>query len=99
MARFHIHRLKDRDGLVMDLQADLLDTIETRIVAPLVPVSQIGHAFVKLSPLVEVDGQSCYILIPSLAALPKRLIGEPILDLSDRQDEIIAATDFLFQGF
>jgi len=99
MARFHIHKLKGRDGFIMDLQADLLDSIETRVVAPLVPVAQIGPVFVKLSPRVEVDGQAYYILIPSMASVPKRLIGESVLDLSHHSAEITAATDFLFQGF
>lgn len=99
MARFHIHKLKNRDGFIMDLQADLLDSIETRVVAPLVPVTQIGPVFVKLSPRVEIEGRAYYILIPSMASLPKRLIGESVLDLSQRRDEITAATDFLFQGF
>jgi toxin CcdB len=99
MARFHIHRIKGRDSLVMDLQADLLDAIETRIVAPVVPVGRIGAIFVKLSPRVEIDGKPHYILIPSMASVSKRLLGESVLDMSHRQDEITAATDFLFQGF
>jgi toxin CcdB len=99
MARFHVHKLKGRDGLVLDLQADLLDSLETRVVAPVMPVSEIGPVFVRLSPRVDIDGQSYLILIPSMASLPKRLLGETVLDLTHRQDEITAATDFLFQGF
>jgi toxin CcdB len=34
-----------------------------------------------------------------MASLPKRLIGESVLDLSHHSAEITAATDFLFQGF
>ncbi|WJH38145.1 CcdB family protein (plasmid) [Aliirhizobium terrae] len=99
MARFHVHKLKGRDGLVLDLQADLLDSLETRVVAPVMPASDIGPIFVRLSPRVEIDGQFYLILIPSMASIPKRFLGETIVDLSPRQDEITAATDFLFQGF
>jgi toxin CcdB len=99
MTRFHVHRLKGRDGLVLDLQADLLDSIETRVVAPVTPVGEIGPIFVRLSPCVEIDGQSHLILIPSMASIPRRLLGEAVMDLTHRQDEITMATDFLFQGF
>lgn len=41
MARFHIHGIRGRDSLAIDLQADLLDTLETRVVAPVLLVDQL----------------------------------------------------------
>lgn len=35
MARFHIYKLKSGRGFVVVLQADLLDDLKTRVVAPL----------------------------------------------------------------
>jgi toxin CcdB len=99
MARFQVHKLKERHGLVLDLQADLLDILDTRVVAPVVAINQIDHVFARLSPRVEIEGHTYLILIPSLASLPKRILGEPVADLTYRQDEITAAMDFLFQGF
>ena len=37
MARFDVYRLAD-GGLVVDLQADLLSDLKTRVVAPLLPL-------------------------------------------------------------
>lgn len=99
MARFHIHRLSSGNTLVLDLQADLLDSLNTRMVAPVVRIDEVGEVMVRLTLRVEVSGGTHLILMPSMASIPTRLLGPSILDLSDRRDEIIAATDFLFQGF
>lgn len=99
MTRFHVHRLKAGDGLVMDLQADLLDGLESRVVAPLIAVEQIGQAFVRLSPRLEIDGRCYIVAVPSMAAIPRQVVGDSIADFSARRDELIAAVDFLFQGF
>lgn len=99
MARFHVHRLKTGDGLVMDLQADFLDNLETRVVAPVLPLERIGCPFVRLSPVLEIDGRTYVVVIPSLASVPRQMIGDPVADFSVLRDEFIAATDFLFQGF
>lgn len=62
-----------------------------------------GHTclarFARLTPRFEVGGQTYAMATHRLAALPLSEIGPSIADLSTRADEIIGATDFLFQGF
>lgn len=99
MARFHVHKLKNGDGLVLDLQSNLLDEIDTRVVAPLIEVGQVGPMFDRLRPRVVLDGTIYIVVIPAMASIGKHLLGDSVTDLSSRADEIIAATDFLFQGF
>ena len=76
MSRFHVHRLKIGDGLVMDLQEDFLDGLETRVVAPLMSVDKVGATFVRLSPRFQIGDQAYIIVIPSMAAVPKQALGE-----------------------
>lgn len=99
MARFHIHRVRNREGLVLERQADLLAELATRVVAPLVPVGEVGQLFARLSLNVELSGRRYAVLFPAMAAMPKSMLGPSVADLSARHDEIVAATDFLFQGF
>jgi hypothetical protein len=37
--------------------------------------------------------------VQRMASVPVAEIGKPVTDLSAQRDAIIAATDFLFQGF
>ncbi len=76
-----------------------LDSLETRVVAPVLPLERIGRPFVRLSPVLDIDGRAYVVVIPSLSSVPRQLIGDPVADFSVLRDELIAATDFLFQGF
>ncbi|MDB5553624.1 MAG: plasmid maintenance toxin/cell growth inhibitor CcdB protein [Rhizobium sp.] len=86
MARFHVYRSKLGSLLFLDLQADLLDILKTRIVVPLIPVD-------------EINGHSYVMATQRMAAITISEFGEPVADLSSQHDRIVAATDFLFQGF
>lgn len=50
MARFHVYRLKQGDTFVVDLQADLLEALKTRIVAPLISASDLSQPISRLNP-------------------------------------------------
>lgn len=99
MARFQVYRLKQGETLVVDLQADLLEALRTRIVAPLIRASDFGQAMSRLNPRFMVNGEAHVAAIHLMAAIAVHELGEPVTDLSDQRDEIVAATDFAFQGF
>ncbi|MCM2397029.1 CcdB family protein [Rhizobium sp. S95] len=99
MARFKVYRLKNDRSLVIDLQSNLLDNLETRVVAPVVSLHLISKYVARLNPRFEIEGVICVMLTEFIATLPASEIGEQVADLSDKADDIIAATDFLFQGF
>lgn len=42
MERFHVYRLKTGNMLVVDLQSNLLDDLPSRVIAPLVAVSDMS---------------------------------------------------------
>ncbi|HET9227873.1 MAG TPA: CcdB family protein [Thermoanaerobaculia bacterium] len=84
---------------LLDIQNDLLDGLETRVVVPLSPVSMMKSRTVRtLMPVLEVGGESLVMLTPLLAGIPKSELGEPVASVEQHRFEIIAAVDFLLTG-
>jgi toxin CcdB len=69
------------------------------IVALLQPVETVSGVISRLTPRFEVGGKMYVMASHRMAALALTEIGTSVADLSAHADEIIAATDFLFQGF
>jgi toxin CcdB len=99
MARFHVYRLKSDDVLALDLQADLLDSLPSRVMVPLYPAEAMTWSISGLNPRFSIEGQLYVMAVQRMASVPVAEIGKPVTDLSAQRDAIIAATDFLFQGF
>lgn len=99
MARFWVYRLGPDGSLAVDLQADVLDGLKTRVVAPLVPVEQVKQLVPRLNPKFDIGGRSMVLLTEFTATVPLKELTDAVTNLSHRADEITAATDFLFQGF
>ncbi len=97
MARFHVYQFGS--GLVIDTQSNVLDALHTRVVVPLVPETEAKRAAERLNPRFEIDGTTYVMMTEFLAAVPNSELGVRVTNLSKYSDEIIAATDFLFQGF
>jgi toxin CcdB len=91
---------KARIPYVVVLQSDFLGVIENHVVAPLrlkadssiVPV-------VRLNPIVDIDGTEYLVRVQDLATVPRRMLKQPVANLSPQREEILAALDFLFTGF
>lgn len=99
MARFHVYRARRDTVLLLDLQADFLEVLKTRIVAPLLPIEDMSWTLGQLNPRFEIEGETYVMATQRMAAIALSEIGAPIADLSSQRDRIVTATDFLFQGF
>ena len=105
MARFDVYRntgaYADATPYLLDVQSDLLQGLQTRIVVPLRRRDRFPDVGLpaNLAPTFEIEEIECILEIPKLAAVPMRLLKTPIATLAARQYEITAALDFLFQGF
>ncbi len=86
-------------GYVIDVQADLLDALDTRVVVPLLPVEIAPKAARGLNPTFVVDGQPHVMLTQFMAAVPARRLGVSTLSLKERSDDVIRALDVLLIGF
>jgi len=85
----------------LDVQSDLLQRPETRIVIPLRRRDCFAAVNLpaNLTPTFEIEGAKCLLETPKLTVVPLRLLKTPITSLASRQFEITAALYFLFQGF
>ena len=99
MARFDVYRLTSDAVLVVDLQSDLIDNLDTRVVAPLLPLEEFFKAISRLNLKFELDGTSYVLVTHMLGTISLSDVRETVSRLADRDHDIIAATDFLFQGF
>ena len=103
MAQFDIH-LYGRAGspvrYVVDLQADLLEPMATRVVAPLYLRAPEQRLLKGLNPEIVVPGDDgvFYLSVPELSAIRRSVLGERVGNLEARRADIIAALDLLFMG-
>lgn len=83
---------------LLDVQSDLLDTLNTRVIVPLVLAEEMGRAAKQLCPQFKIKGVAVVMSTAELAGLPTRLLGEKVSSLKTKRDEIIAALDLLITG-
>lgn len=99
MPRFSVYRNPGGEGYLLDVQANILDHLNTRVVVPLLPMSAAPQSAATLNPVFSVAGQSVVMVTQFLAAVPMSLLKLPESNLESFRDEITAAMDLLFQGF
>ena len=103
MAQFDVHLNPNPDTrtsipYLLDVQSDLLDTLTTRVVAPLILAEEMGLAAKHLNPQFKIKGVAVVMSTAELAGIPNRALGEKVASLKNKRDEIITALDFLFTG-
>ena len=99
MARFDVYRNPDGPGCLLDIQADLLSHLNTRVVVPLLPRAQAPQPARTLNPCFDIAEESLVMSTQFMAAVPATLLKHPLANLSGRHDDIVAAIDLLMQGF
>lgn len=99
MARFRVYNNAEGEGYLLDVQADLLKHLTTRVVVPLLPLNNAPTPAKTLNPVFEIDGTPCSMVTQFMAAVPAALLKNAVLSLEARRDDVTAALDLLFQGF
>jgi toxin CcdB len=103
MARFDVYRNPRRESarevpFLLDVQSDLLEGLESRVVVPLRAASAVKRAVSRLNPIFKVDGSEVVMDTPQLAGVPGTMLKKPVASLGTRAFEIQNALDFLFAG-
>ena len=80
------------------LQALLFDELNTRVVAPLIPLKSFGDPLAHLTPVISIADESFVVSMAEIAGVPIAALGPKIDSVSDSRLEIISALDFLFTG-
>ena len=99
MARFDVYANPGGAGYVLDVQADLLNALNTRIVVPLMPVSAAPHPAGRLNPRFQIGDAPHLMVTQFMAAIPRAVLGRPVTNLADQDAEIMAALDMVLVGF
>ncbi len=104
MPQFDLHENRNpkTKGLIpylLDIQSDLLADLATSVVIPVCLAGTATRGMTRLTPEVEIDGQSYLLLTPQLASIPRKGLGKTVANLSNNRNEIIGAVDFLLAGF
>lgn len=99
MARYDVYAAPDGPGWWLDVQADVLDGLNTRVVVPLLPQGLAPPPAKRLNPVVEIGGERAVMVTQYLSAVPVRVLGRPVGSLADLADEVGAALDMVFVGF
>lgn len=98
MSRFDLFAMPDGGGFLLDLQADILEHYNTRVVAPLVPARSYDGAAKGLNPQVTIGDEPFVVQTHLMAAIPAALLKNPVGSMQGQADEITRALDLLFQG-
>jgi toxin CcdB len=105
MARFEVFpnpgSHADTTPYLLDVQSDLLDELETRVVIPLRSIEKFAKVKFpdRLIPVFEIAGQNYLMETPKMGAVPRNILKVPVASLGAEHLRITAALDFLFQGY
>lgn len=101
MAQFDVFRNPRRGAfpLLLDVQADLLSDLATRVVVPMAPKKTWAAARLsRVNPTATVERVEYVLVFQEMAAIPGSVLGEPVASLASRRTDLIAALDVLFTG-
>jgi|SRR5580693_4510965 toxin CcdB len=85
---------------LVDVQADLLEELGTRVVVPLArSEALIDFPTQYLTPLITFQGRPYALLTPQLAGISRDELGPQAGSLADQERAISTAIDFLLRGF
>ncbi len=98
MARFSVYANPEGAGYLMDVQANLLSQLNTRVVVPLMPSTAAPKPAQALNPVFDIEGTPHVLVTQFMAAVPCSLLKTQVFSAQDRAREVVAALDCLFQG-
>jgi toxin CcdB len=83
---------------LLDVQADLLSHLDTRVVVPLYVAAAVPRPISHLQPVLQVEERAVVMDTPTLVGVPRRVLGERVANLAPQGPTLLAALDFLFTG-
>lgn len=81
------------------MQTDLLDGLNVRSVAPLLPQASAPIAAKRQNPVFRIAGSEYVMMIQFIAAVPVSALKVSIGTLVEHFDQITTELDMLFHGY
>ncbi|TQO83063.1 CcdB family protein [Vibrio cholerae] len=104
MTQFTIYQNKNTQSkkeypLLLDIQTNLLDSLQTTVVVPLKRLeTNKDKVLTQLTPTFIIEGVEYLMLTPQLAGIQRKELGKAITDIEYARTDILNALDFLLTG-
>ena len=104
MKQFALYRNENKNSkkaypYFVDVQNDLLEELNSRIVIPLSPQKILGNINAKkLCPIIEIDDDSFILLTHQMTSVPRTNLKKKVTTLEQYRYDILGAVDLLLTG-
>ena len=98
MPQFDVHAMRSTDALAVNCQSDLLDSLETRLIIPLLRSHDVPWSFPRLAPLIRFQDEEYVLATPLAAAVHKSELRDAVGTLAEHRLTIVGAMDLLVSG-
>ena len=105
MPQFAVYRNRDRRTrraypLLVDVQTDLLQELDTRVVVPLTSApSLVEFPLMNLMPTITFEGKPYVLVTPQLAGIAHARLGAHAGSVAAQGHAITSALEFMLRGF
>lgn len=104
MRQFDVYANMDKDTnktypYFVDIQSELLDTLNSRVVIPLTPASKSANSYpANLCPSIKIENKAYCLLTHQLTSVSINFLKKNQGSIVSDRDEIVRAIDFLVTG-
>ncbi len=98
MPRLDVYKNPDGSGFLLDVQANLLDHLNTRVVVPLMLPHEAPSPANRLNPTFQTGDETVLMVSQFISAVPKSILNAPVTSLDSHDIEIIDAIAMVLQG-
>jgi len=84
---------------LLDVQAEILHNLPTRVVVPLLKSSSISKPIPVLNPVLTILDTEVIMSTPQMVGVHAGVLGAKVFSVKEKRDVIIAALDLLFTGY
>jgi toxin CcdB len=103
MAQLDVHRSlitppAEEVLYLLDVQSDLLEVFNVRVVVPLFRATGFARPIRRLNPGFRIEGVAVIMATQFIAGTSVRNLGEVVATLADQRDDVIGAIDMLITG-
>lgn len=104
MTQFTLYKNEDKSSrktypYFVNVQSDLLNDLNSRLVIPLSPGSAVNNTNAKkLCPIINLDEGTFILLVHQMTSVPRSILKAEITSLKSYRCEIMDAIDMLITG-
>lgn len=104
MAQFTVYRNENKASkkafpYFIDVQTDLLESLNSRIVIPFAPVKNVSNDIAKgLCPVFEIEKRAYVLMTHQMTSVPLANLQSEVASMTAFRNEIVSAIDMIVTG-